>query len=232
VVRRLPLLLLLPLTACDLHPECSSPQTLAFETHVEVRLLDPRQVALSLPDGRTILPARAGPSDAPFTSGVLRTGPFTSGRYDARVTRDADGALGITWDTDIPMLQGRHQIVVASNGSLQPFYGEPRPLPGEPGAYLPGVMTAAMLDIPDRLGADNLELTLCPKLVVQPRGGALASAGPCSDASSPRVRLSTPWKNVAFVREESEDSFFGVSYFCRQHKRTVVVYPPQQSPAE
>jgi hypothetical protein len=57
------------LVACDVHPVCSHSQVTAFETHVVVRVRDPRKVTLSHGDGRPLLPAASQPAQAPFASG-------------------------------------------------------------------------------------------------------------------------------------------------------------------
>jgi hypothetical protein len=163
--------------------DCKSYVGMRRPVHVEIRFLDARQVALLSNDGSTLLPAGGGPAGAPVVEGVHSTGQFSSGKYTVRAARDADGSLGLNWTSEMPLPQGARQILVTTGGAVQD-------LPVE----------AEVLGL---VGRDHFELTLCIEVHSARYGGIIPASRPATiyDPCQTNVKLSTPWSNVATIRQ-------------------------------
>jgi hypothetical protein len=176
--------------------------------HVEVRFVDPRLVVLSAGDGPPLLPAGSGPAEAPFASGTQSTGSFSSGTYSIRARREADGALALIWSSDMPLPKGARQVLVSPQGAIEDLR-----------------VKAEDVGLPAMVTREPFDLRLCIDVGSARYGGvvpgshALTAVALCEGAA----RLTTPWSNVALVREVTSGT---TDYRSRPEGKACHLPPP------
>jgi hypothetical protein len=208
--------LVLPTTQCGYlsYGTCTGSNEQRVST-VEIRFRDPSQVALLAGDGRVLVPAGAAPIVAGLGSGTVG-GPWVTGAYAVRLTREAGGALSIDWQTDLPMASGHRELLVLPDGTF-PGFPVPTDIPPEALGF------SGVLKQPD------LVLALCVALYGPLHAAYTPQLGACGGGSWPRFLISTPWSNVVFLRRDTHDNPFGNDN-CPTHRTSVVLYPPSGQP--
>ncbi len=179
-------------------------------TKTQIRFVDPHLVTLADRNGTELLGLGSTPAEAPFTKGDRQTGAYTSGSYSARVMRETSGGIDLLWTSSLPLSTGDRNVVLLWNGALPVFYDP-----------------AAALGFPTALERKQFELTLCGHLdgpwkgVYQPQVTLCSAESPATE-----LRLSTPWTNVAEIRETTTyDHRFAA---CRPPVDTSVLFYPRK----
>jgi hypothetical protein len=105
------LLLALPLDACLLRDTVTS-------TSITIR--DASQIAMEAgPEHEEILPPGTTPHEVPLDEGRIQTGADTAADYSVSAHREADGSLGLSWDTKLPLADGERQSLWRNGETLE-----------------------------------------------------------------------------------------------------------------